>query len=261
MWVDERNHIFDTLVSTEDFSIIKPRTLKTNYCGTIASAKFLLREFQADIEELGFSDEGFEEWIKADLKEMVRRVHIEPDNSINYTLRYIHGIVDFLSTQSRNEILKIFRIVTTKKDDLKYAIAFHPHGNHTFDCIDGAKLELVRTHTLRLGGRIDVQTLKERAAKATLLRDRIGDEDEIDEDTSSDDWMAKPAILFPITICSSGLIIKICKMTKADYFFLADKETPSDYLCSIRNSTQIDGGRTLSSFMKKIFYRKKGVFA
>ena len=87
--------------------------------------------------------------------------------------------------------------------------------------------------------------LNRSATKARFLKNCIMDEEEIIEDSSSEQWTTKSAILFPINLLWSQSIIDMCRMTGVDYYHLADKDTPSTYSgldCpnEVRNSTQID---------------------
>ena len=83
---------------------------------------------------------------KSDFFLHLPKVHIEPANSLNYTMRYLDALLKYLATlESRVEVLKCARIVETKKlIPGSYALAFHPSSAHPFDCLDGAKLDLVR---------------------------------------------------------------------------------------------------------------------
>ena len=78
--------------------------------GTIATVKFLFNSFGRVISPLGFSFDGFLEWFFGPQTELMRRVHIEPANSLNYTRRYLDALLKYLkNVDSRSEVLKVAR--------------------------------------------------------------------------------------------------------------------------------------------------------
>ena len=105
---------------------------------------------------------------------------------------------------------------------------------------------------LILGGCIDKADVvfNRKSTKAKFLRNTIDEEEEVDDDTTNpDQWMVKAAILFPISLFCSQQILDLCKLTGANLFHLADKETPSTMsLESVdpepcKNSTRVEGSQ------------------
>ena len=78
---------------------------------------------------------------------------------------------------------------------------------------------------LALGGKVDKadMLLNRTATKARFLKNYVVDGEDIEEDSSSDQWCTKAAILFPISLLCSQSIIDICKLTGYDHYHLADK--------------------------------------
>ena len=58
-------------------SIIKSRTVHTNYSGTLAMVKYLFEVFGYYLEPQGHTYEKFLKWVNSDLADMMKYVHIE----------------------------------------------------------------------------------------------------------------------------------------------------------------------------------------
>ena len=218
--------------------VVKIRTLLVNYGSFIAINWKLHQIFETVWDDMGYTWEGFEEWVEVVLVPFLVSQHMEKDHAVHSLRRYVNGILNFAAGMSETEVQKFMRICTTKKTKDKHVLAIHPDKRYPdMKQLGYVKLTDVKKHLPSVGGLWDDSTY------ATLVRNEVDD-----LDTSSDDrsnMVAKRALFIPFTVFTSSQKMKICDITgQKEYYSLADSETPSG-VEDVRNSTAATSGLQL----------------
>ena len=200
--------------------VVKIRTL-LNYGSFVAIHWKLHQIFKTVWDDMGYTWEGFIEWVETVFIPFLVSQHMEKDHAIHSLRRYVNGLLDFASGMSETEVQKFMRICSTRKTKEKHVLAIHPDKRYPdLKQLGLVKLVDVKKHLPSVGGLWDDSTY------ATLVRTEVDDLDTTSEDRSN--MVAKRALFIPFSVFTSSQKMKICDVTgQKEYYSLADSETPS----------------------------------
>ena len=106
---------------------VKIRTLSTNYSYFLAVVWKCYDVFEDVWADMGYSWDGFLEWIQTTFVPFLVKQHIEKDHSKHSIRRYIIDLQNYILPWSLVDRRKILKICETKKlsNGQKYCLAFH----------------------------------------------------------------------------------------------------------------------------------------
>ena len=214
--------------------VIKMRTLLTNYGSFYAIHWKLHQIFKTEWEKMGYSWEGFLEWVDKVHVPFLVSQHMEKDHAIHSIRRYINGLMEFANVMSETDVQKFMRICSSEKTKSKHVLAVHNDKKYPdLQKLGHVRLLDLRSHLPSIGGLWDDSTF------ATFVRNEVDDLDTTKYDRTS--MVAKRALLIPMAVFTSAQKMKLCDLTgQKEYYSLADSETPSG-VEEIVNSTSTSG--------------------